>query len=175
MHVNSIADGFGYKEAMAMRLLALVNKNALRAREAHLRRFTYASAPPHKVHDHAGNVHHVPVRHQSPTDWSKYTSEALRAMRAAKGCGKVPKERPKRLQQQIQIMLPWNAARRVVSFDLRKDEQGAPYFAAVKLLKPHGRNARDKRLEASLTTEQWHSLFNQMSRALRPRTTAKEA
>lgn len=169
MHTNSIASAIGYKEAMAMRLAALVNQNALRARQAHLRRFLYTSAPPHRVHDHAGNAHRVSVRHQTPADYGrKYSPEYLRAARAALGCGKIPKSRPKRLQQQVMLTLPWSSTKRVAAFDLRTDDQGAPYFADVKLLKPHGRNARDMRLEKSLTNEQWFSLFNEMGRTLRP-------
>lgn len=184
MQLNSIASPFGYAEAMAMRLNALVQRNAIKLREAHLRRFAYLDLPSLRLKSKLENPHtakiregrdpwiyvNAPHRYMSPIGWLKYTGEQLRAMRAAKGCGKRAAERPKRLQQQMLIMLPWNAKQVVVSFDVRTGNDSKPYFSDVKLLKHVGRNARNKRLERSLTEEQWHSLYQQMGRRLKAAT-----
>jgi hypothetical protein len=184
MQLNSIASAYSYKDAMAQHLNALLGRNVQKLREAHHRRFAYFGLSPLLLkgtylepHKHAERelfafvdakpVHAVAHSYMSPTDWCKYTGETLRKMRHEKGCGKIPKERPRRLQQHVQIMLPWNAQRRVITFDIRRGDDGKPFYGDVKILRKDSQR-RDKRLERSLTDEQWLSLYNQLTRVLRP-------
>jgi hypothetical protein len=140
---------------------------------AHHKRFQYVELPPilhtTKVGQKTRAVYVPHLRRHKLDHCKRYTGKLLRAIEAERGCSKRRRPPP---QHQLKIALPWKQSdARVVAFNIERDEAGKPFFSDVRLLRnAASRTKRDKRLENSLTDEQWLSIYKRVARAMFPAT-----
>lgn len=151
-----------------------VIRDNLRRWFAHHKRYQYIEMP-HAVHSfHVGKREVTTLatqfRRHKLQHGKRYTGKKLRELRAARGCGR---RKPALAgQQQLRISMPWNPKiSRVVSFVLKHDDAGKPYFGDVRLIRTTPtRDRRDRRLESSMTDEKWLMLFKRIARRVFPKT-----
>lgn len=150
-------------------------REALRLREAHLRKFKYELLGDALTRDersrpaHYGRLYFdeqlrgAPVPHlrQVRLETKRYDGAKLRQLRNENGCGV---RKPTDRRQRVRVALPWSGRMRVVAFAV---ENGA--FSNITLYRGDGINTkvrRDKRTENAMTHEQWDSLIRALGRKL---------